>query len=108
MSDWYVWAAIALMTLSTLITRSGFFLFGHAVKLPPRLKHALGYAPAAAMAAIVIPDLVVAAEGAVDLSLANPKLLAGIGGAIFFAATRHLLGTIVAGMALFTVLRLVL
>ncbi|MBP0600271.1 AzlD domain-containing protein [Herbaspirillum sp. LeCh32-8] len=107
MSEWYVWAAIALMTLSTLITRSGFFLFGHAVKLPPRLKHALGYAPAAAMAAIVIPDLV-AVEGMIDVSLANPKLLAGIGGAIFFAATRHLLGTIVAGMALFTVLRLML
>lgn len=107
MSDWYVWAAIVLMTLSTLITRSGFFLFGHAVKLPPRLKHALSYAPAAAMAAIVIPDLV-AAEGMVNISLANPKLLAGIGGAIFFLATRHLLGTIVAGMALFTILRLVL
>ncbi|MBB5392369.1 MULTISPECIES: AzlD domain-containing protein [unclassified Herbaspirillum] len=107
MSDWYIWAAIALMTLSTLITRSGFFLFGHAVKLPPRLKHALSYAPAAAMAAIVIPDLV-AAEGIVDVSLANPKLLAGIGGAIFFIATRHLLGTIVAGMALFTILRLIL
>lgn len=108
MSDWYVWAAIVLMVLSTLITRSGFFLFGHAVKLPPRLKHALSYAPAAAMAAIVTPDLVMAAGGTVDVSLANPKLLAGLGGAIFFVATRHLLGTIVAGMALFTVLRLVL
>jgi branched-subunit amino acid transport protein len=107
MSDWYVWAAIVLMTLSTLVTRSGFFLFGHAVKLPPRLKHALSYAPAAAMAAIVVPDLV-AADGTVDVSLTNPRLLAGIGGAIFFMATRHLLGTIVAGMALFTVLRLVL
>lgn len=107
MSDWYIWTAIVLMTLSTLITRSGFFLFGHAVKLPPRLRHALSYAPAAAMAAIVIPDLV-AAGGVVDISLANPKLLAGIGGAIFFMATRHLLGTIVVGMALFTVLRLML
>lgn len=105
MNDWYVWLAIALMTLSTLITRSGFFLFGHAVKLPPRLKHALSYAPAAAMAAIVVPDLVISG-GAVELSLANPKLLAGIGGGVFFMATRHLLGTIVVGMALFTVLRL--
>ena len=104
MNEWYVWAAIVLMTLSTLLTRSGFFLFGHAVKLPPRLKHALSYAPAAAMAAIVIPDLVVARD-VVDISLTNPKLLAGIGGAVFFAATRHLLGTIVAGMTLFTVLR---
>ncbi|MFL9924352.1 AzlD domain-containing protein [Herbaspirillum lusitanum] len=107
MSEWYIWGAIALLTLSTLITRSGFFLFGHAVKLPPRLKHALSYAPAAAMAAIVIPDLVLA-DGVLALNLANPKLLAGIGGALFFIATRHLLGTIVTGMALFTVLRLVI
>lgn len=104
MNEWYVWGAIVLMTVSTVITRSGFFLFGHAVKLPPRLKHALSYAPAAAMAAIIFPDLVTTG-GAVEISLANPKLLAGIGVGAFFLATRHLLGTIVAGMSLFTLLR---
>ncbi|NUT59972.1 AzlD domain-containing protein [Herbaspirillum sp. C9C3] len=104
MNEWYVWGAIVLMTVSTVITRSGFFLFGHAVKLPPRLKHALSYAPAAAMAAIIFPDLVTTG-GAVEISLANPKLLAGIGAGAFFVATRHLLGTIVAGMSLFTLLR---
>ncbi|BEV13863.1 AzlD domain-containing protein [Herbaspirillum sp. DW155] len=104
MNDWYVWGAIALMTLSTVITRSGFFLFGHAVKLPPRVKHALSYAPAAAMAAIIFPDLVTS-HGVIEMSLGNPKLLSGIGAGVFFAATRHLLGTIVAGMSLFTLLR---
>jgi len=108
MSAWYVWGAIALLTLSTIITRCAFFLFGHTVKLPERVKHALRYAPTAALSAIVIPDLVMDVSGLADFNLANPKLLAGIGGAIFFAVTRHLLGTIVAGMALFTVLRLVL
>jgi branched-subunit amino acid transport protein len=39
---------------------------------------------------------------------ANPKLLAGIGATLFFVATRHLLGTILAGMALYSALRLVL
>jgi|SRR5450830_1130653 len=105
MNAFDVWVSIVLLTMSTLLTRSGFFLFGHAVKLSPKLQHALGYAPAAAMAAIVMPDLV-STGGLVDISWANPKLLAGIGGAIFFLATRHLLGTIVAGMTLFTVLRL--
>ena len=107
MNAFDVWVSIVLLTMSTLLTRSGFFLFGHAVKLPPKLQHALGYAPAAAMAAIVMPDLVTSG-GAVDINWANPKLLAGIGGGIFFLATRHLLGTIVAGMTLFTVLRLAL
>ncbi|WP_050461760.1 AzlD domain-containing protein [Herbaspirillum autotrophicum] len=105
MSEFDVWASVVLLTISTLITRSGFFLFGHAVKLPPKLQHALGYAPAAAMAAIVMPDLVLTGS-VVDISWNNPKLLAGIGGAMVFLATRHLLGTIIAGMALFTVLRL--
>jgi branched-subunit amino acid transport protein len=45
--------------------------------------------------------------GAVSLSLANPKLFAGIGAAVFFVATRRLLETIVVGMALFTLFRLV-
>jgi len=107
MNAFDVWVSIVLLVVSTLITRSGFFLFGHAVRLPPKLQHALGYAPAAAMAAIILPDLVTTG-GAIDINLANPKLLAGIGGAVFFLITRHLLGTIVAGMALFTVLRLAL
>lgn len=101
------WLTILLLTLATLITRSGFFLLGHAVKLPPRVQHALRYAPAAALAAIVVPDLVLV-EGALRLSVFNPRLMAGIGAAAFFLATRHMLGTIIAGMTLYTVLRLTL
>jgi branched-subunit amino acid transport protein len=103
-----VWITIILLTLATILTRGSFFMLGNAVKLPPKVQHALRYAPAAAMAAVVIPDLV-STGGSVSLSLTNnPKLLAGIGAALFFVATRRLLGTILVGMALFTVLRLVL
>jgi branched-subunit amino acid transport protein len=107
MNAFDVWVSIVLLTMATLLTRSSFFLFGHAVKLPPRLQHALGYAPAAAMAAIVMPDLV-SNGGLVEFNWLSPKLLAGIGGGLFFLLTRHLLGTIIAGMTLFTVLRLTL
>jgi len=88
-----VWLTIGLMTLATVITRSSLFLLGGAVKLPPRV--------------IVVPDLVMTG-GALNVSLMNPKLLAGIGAVVFFIATKRLLGTIVFGMALFTVLRLAL
>ena len=108
MSDIDVWLAIALLFLSTLATRCAVFLLADRLRLPPLVQHALRYAPAAAMAAIVIPDLVLSPGGAPDLSWHNPKFFAGVGATLFFLATRHMLGTIAAGMAFFTVLRLVL
>jgi branched-subunit amino acid transport protein len=107
MSDFDIWLTIGLMTIATILTRSSFFLLGHAVKLPPKVQHALRYAPAAALAAIVAPDLLMS-DGVLQLSWMNPKLMAGIGAAVFFLMTRRLLGTIVVGMALFTLLRVML
>jgi branched-subunit amino acid transport protein len=107
MSTFNIWLTIVLITIATVITRSSFFILGDRVKLPPRVQHALRYAPAAALAAIVAPDLLTTG-GAVVWIWMNPKLLAGIGATVFFLLTRHLLGTIVAGMGLYTVLRLVL
>lgn len=102
-----IWLTIALLALATVLARSSFFLLGHAVKLPERVQHALRYAPAAALAAIVAPDLLM--DGAVlNASWHNPRLLAALGASVFFLATRHLLGTIVVGMALYTALRLTL
>lgn len=107
MSDLDTWLAIGLLTLATLITRGSFFLLGHAVKMPPKVQHALRYAPAAALAAIVVPDLVLA-NGAVQVSWMNPKLMAGIAATVFFLYKRHMLGTIVVGMAAYSLLRVIL
>ncbi|CAN5417376.1 AzlD domain-containing protein [soil metagenome] len=107
MNEVDTWLTILLLALATVVTRSSFFLLGDAIKLPAKIQHALRYAPAAALAAIVAPDLVFAAGNA-SLSLMNPKFLAGMGAAAFFVGTRQLLGTIVVGMALFTLLRQVL
>ncbi len=108
MNEAYVWIAIGLMFIATVITRSSFFMLGDAVKLPGWARHALRYAPAAALAATIAPDLLMVAgdTGKLTLTLFNPKLLAAAGAAVFFVATRHMLGTIALGMALFTGLRL--
>lgn len=105
MNELDTWITIILLTVATILTRSSFFLLGNAVKFPPAVQHALRYAPAAALAAIVAPDLMLSG-GTVTFSLANPKLLAGVGAALFFVATGRLLGTLVVGMALFTLIRL--
>lgn len=100
------WLTIGLLALATVLTRSSFFMLA-ATRMPARLQQALRYAPAAALAAIVLPDLVWnggAATATIDWT--NPRLLAGAGATLFFLATRHLLGTIVVGMALFTALRI--
>lgn len=102
-----VWMIIGLLTLATLITRSALFLLGHAVKLPPKVVHALRYAPAAALAAIVAPDLLVQGNILIP-SLLNPRLIGAAAATLFFLGTRHLLGTIIVGMLVFSLARLYL
>ncbi|MBS0309582.1 MAG: AzlD domain-containing protein [Proteobacteria bacterium] len=107
MSATDIWLVILLMTLATIITRCSFFLLGDRIKLPSRVQHALRYAPAAALAAIIAPDLfVVVGADAAHVSLFNPKLLAAIAAGLFFIGTRRMLGTIMVGMVVFTLLRL--
>lgn len=103
-----IWICIALMFVATVLTRSSFFMLGDAVKLPGWVKHALRYAPAAALAATIAPDILMTAgtSGKLTLTLVHPKLLAAVGASVFFMATRHMLGTIAVGMGLFTLLRL--
>jgi len=108
MSSADIWLTIALLAFATIVTRTSFFLLASA-RLPARVQQALRYAPPAALAAIVVPDLLLnGGANVAGMDWTNPRLLAGIVATLFFLATRHLLGTIVAGMALFTALRIFL
>lgn len=92
-----LWVIIAGMALVTYLNRAGFFLLPPGTGLPPAIQRALRFAPAAALAAIVLPDLFVNA-GNVDLSLANVRLYAGGVGFAAALATRSTLIGIVVGM----------
>jgi branched-subunit amino acid transport protein len=96
---------IVLMTISTVLVRGFFFLFAHSVRMPDWLQHALGFVPAVALASILAPDLLLSGGVLVE-PWTNIRLLAGIAAVLFFLKTRHLLGTLVFGMACFTLLRL--
>jgi branched-subunit amino acid transport protein len=99
-----IWLTIFLMAFATIVARCLMFALGTRVRLPVRLQHALRYAPAAALAAIVVPDLVLTGGPPVLVGL-NAKVLAGATAAVFFLLTRHLLGAIVAGMLAYAGLR---
>ena len=70
----WLWVAFALMAMTTVGTRGSFILLGEKGRLPPALQRALRYAPAAALSALVMPDLPLD-RGALDPL--NPKLAAG-------------------------------
>ena len=100
-----IWWVIFLLVLATFIARSGFWLVGHRINLPARVQQALRYAPACALAALIIPELLSDHSG-IDFSAPHPKLLAGIAATLFFMLRKNMLQTIVLGMAVYTVLRL--
>ena len=71
--DASLWLIFLLIALATTLPRASFIVLGSRVTLPPALQRALRYAPAAALAAIVVPDIVVVGS---TVAPVNPKLAA--------------------------------
>ena len=59
--DASLWLIFILIGLATTLPRASFIVLGNRVTLPSVLQRALRYAPAAALAALVVPDLVLVA-----------------------------------------------
>ncbi|QRM20219.1 AzlD domain-containing protein [Dechloromonas sp. TW-R-39-2] len=72
--DASLWLVFILIGLATTLPRASFIVLGNRVTLPGVVQRALRYAPAAALAAIVVPDLLIVGN---ELQVFNPKLAAG-------------------------------
>ena len=55
----WLWVSFALVSAATHVPRCSFIVMGERARLPTVVQDALRYAPAAALAAIVMPDLLV-------------------------------------------------
>ena len=100
--DATLWLAFVLIGLATTLPRASFIVLGSRVSLPPVVQRALRYAPAAALAAIGAPDVLVVTGDFVPL---NPKL-AGIIAAVAAAVLwRNPWLPFIAGMAVLLGLR---
>jgi branched-subunit amino acid transport protein len=66
--------------------------------MPPLLARALRHVPAAMLTAIVVPAIVFAAPGVLQLDLGNVKLIAALVAGIVAWRWRNTLLTIVVGM----------
>jgi branched-subunit amino acid transport protein len=101
---WIGWALIAGAALVAFLSRAIFIVPGSHLRLPATAERALRYAPAAALMAIVAPDLALL-HGALSISTENPKLIAGLVAFGLAAGTRSILATIAGGMAVLLLLR---
>ena len=56
--DASLWLTFLLIGLATLLPRASFIVLGQRASLPDTVQKALRYAPAAALAAVVVPVVV--------------------------------------------------
>jgi branched-subunit amino acid transport protein len=100
-----IWLAIAGMTIVTGLTRAAFLMGGERTVLPERVLRALRYAPAAALVAVVVPDVVATSHG-LSFAFSNHALYGTLAGTAWFLWRRSMIQTIVVGMLVFTILRI--
>jgi branched-subunit amino acid transport protein len=101
MSIWLVMITIGVITYAT---RLSFILVFGKMDMPGNLRRALRFVPAAVLSAIIFPELLVR-EGALDLSLGNERLLAGILAFLVAWRTKNAILTILSGMAILLLLQ---
>ena len=105
------WTLLTIVALAgvTVVTRSFFFISSRPWTLPQWAQRGLQYAPIAALAAVIVPEMVMT-QGQLITSWQDARLFAVAAGAGWFfwrqGSGQAVLGTIVVGMAVYLPLRL--
>ena len=105
MSTWEAVVAIIGMAFVTLLTRSSFLFSKNELPLPDWLKQGLRYAPLAAMAAVIVPEVVMT-QGHLITTFKDARLYAVAVASVYFYWRRGILGTILSGTAVMLALRI--
>lgn len=102
------WLTLLALGGVSVLTRGFFFLSNRPWQLPPWAERGLHYAPIAALAAVVVPD-VLATQGVWLHTWQDARLWGAVAGVAWAVGPRGgVLGTIVCGMSVFLPLRLAL
>ena len=95
---------IVLMTGVSVVSRSFFFISSKPWALPHWAQRGLQYAPIAALAAVIVPEVVMT-QGILINTLLDARLYAVMAGVAYFfwrkGAGQVVLGTILIGMAVY-------
>ncbi|NQW81365.1 MAG: AzlD domain-containing protein [Polaromonas sp.] len=97
-----LWTVVTIvgMALLTIVTRCFFFLSSKPWPMPAWLQRGLHYAPIAALAAVIVPEMVTT-QGQLITTWQDARLFAVAAGVAWYYWKRGMLGTIIAGMAVY-------
>jgi len=108
-TDGWTLGVIVGLALVTVLTRCFFFISSRPWHLPHWAQRGLQYAPIAALAAVIAPELVMT-QGQLIASWQDARIYGAAAGIAFYfwrrGAGQAVLGTIVVGMAVYLPLRL--
>lgn len=104
-TDLWTLVTIVGMALVTVLTRCFFFMSDRDWTLPPWATRGLDFAPIAALTAVILPEVVMT-EGHLIHTWQDARLYAALAGVAWYYWRRGVLGTIVAGMAVYLPLHL--
>lgn len=104
-TDLWTLAVIAGLAVITVVSRSFFFISSRPWPMPAWAERGLQYAPIAALAAVIVPEVVLV-QGQLVQTWLDARLYGALAGVLAFAWLRNTLATIVIGMAVYLPLRI--
>ena len=105
MGPWEATITILGLAVLTVLARAFFMLPEREMPLPAWLRKGLHYAPLAALAAVVVPEVVMT-QGQLIQTFKDARLYAAAAGAAWYFWKRGILGTIVTGSTVLLALKL--
>ncbi|MDB5898545.1 MAG: branched-chain amino acid transporter [Ramlibacter sp.] len=101
------WTLLVIFGMAgvTVLTRCFFFILDRAWAMPAWADRALRYAPVAALAGVVLPEVVMT-NGQFAASWHDARVWAAVVGAIAYFWRRSVLATLIIGMAVYLPLHL--
>ena len=107
-TDFWTLAVIVGLAGVTVLTRCFFFISSRPWPMPDWAHRGLQYAPIAALSAVVLPE-VLTVQGQLVTTWQDARIYGAVAGvAVFFLWRRDVLMTILAGMAVYLPLHLIL
>ena len=99
-TGWWTMLVIGGLTVVTVVARCFFFIFDRPWTLPAWANRALQYAPGAALAGVIAPEIVMSG-GQLAATWHDARIFAAPVAALLFYWRRSVLLTIVGGMAVY-------
>ena len=84
----------------TIVTRNFFLISDRELRMPDRIKRGLKYAPLAALAAVIVPEILMT-KGELITTMLDARWPAAVVATAWFFWRRGILGTILVGMAVY-------